>query len=60
MTVTDGELIITQTEKATKHAIISEIRNDKFNIEVAKDIGVNIEVADYINELIERIENLKV
>lgn len=53
MTVTDGELLITQTEKATKHAIISDIRNDI-------DIGVNIEVADYLKGLIERIENLKV
>lgn len=53
MTVTDGELLITQTEKATKYAIINDIRKDL-------DIGVNIEIFNYLHGLIERIENLKV
>jgi hypothetical protein len=53
MNVTDGELLITQTVKATKHAIISDIRKDL-------DIGVNLEVYNYLQGLIERIENLKV
>lgn len=53
MNVTDGELLIIQTEKATKLAIISDIRKDL-------NIGVNIEVFDYLHGLIERIENLKV
>lgn len=53
MTVTDGELLIKQTVKATKYAIIGNIRKDL-------DIGVNIEVYNYLHGLIERIENLKV
>ena len=53
MNVTDGELLITQTEKATKHAIISEIRKDI-------ELGERKEIADYLDDLIERIENLKV
>ena len=53
MDMTDGELIIKQTEKAVKHAIISEIRHEI-------NIGVTLEVAEYLEGLINRLENLKI
>lgn len=53
MDMTDGELIIKQTEKAVKHAIISEIRNEI-------NIGVTLEVTEYLDGLIDRLINLKI
>lgn len=53
MEVTDGELLVTQTERATKYAVISEIRKDI-------ELGECKEIADYLNDLIKRIENLEV